>query len=259
MKRNKMTRKFSLPVSRFATAAVSVTVAGAIVLSSGAAAAGNGGSGGESTYYTGGSEVGTEVTPTPCDLAKIKAQVAFVACITKAQAKGIAVSGAKFLMMEAEMGKIPERIWEAPPLALPVAQREETTCEKTLAKAFDSAEKRSKGCTTTRNARQAVSSAIDRHGLIHQILGAGVACTGSGCSCNAGTYQPCSTGYICCSPADLPGGSGMCATSCNSPTEGSTCASGTLDPCADGLTCCTPLMSAPGATGNCESSCISLP
>ncbi len=248
MKRNKMTRKFSLSVSRFATAAVSVAVAGAIVLStpqSGAAQVTSG------THYTGGVKLGTEVTLTQCDLAKTKAQVAFVACITKAQAKGIAAFGAKFLMMEAEMGKMP-------PMALPVAQREEAACEKTLAKAFDSAEKRLAGCTTTRNARQAVSWAIDRHGLIHQILGAGVACTGSGCSCNAGTYQPCSTGYICCSTADLPGGSGMCATSCNSPTEGSTCASGTLDPCADGLTCCTPLMSAPGATGNCESSCISL-
>jgi hypothetical protein len=254
MKRNKMTRKFSLSVSCFATAAVSVTVAGAIVLSPAGAAAGNGGSGGESTYYTGGAEVGTEVTPTPCDLAKIKAQVAFVACITKAQAKGIAVSGA--LVMEEREINGPDQTRS---LYLPLARRDEAACEKTLAKAFDSAEKRLAGCTTTRNARQAVSSAIDRHGLIHQILGAGVACTGSGCSCNAGTYQPCSTGYICCSTADLPGGSGMCATSCNSATEGSTCNSGTLDACDHGLTCCTQLMSAPGATGNCESSCISLP
>jgi hypothetical protein len=199
--------------------------------------------------------LGTEVTLTPCDLAKTKAQVAFVACITKAQAKGIDRSGAKFLMMEAEMEMIP-------PIALPVAPGDETVCEKTLAKAFVSAEKRLAGCTTTGNALQAVSSAIDPHGLLHRILGAGVACTGSGCSCPTGTDQPCSTGYICCSTADVPvpGSSGMCATSCNSATEGSTCKSGTFGgACDDGLTCCTPLLSAPGATGNCKSSCISLP
>ena len=253
MKRNKMTRKFSLSVSRFATAAVSVAVAGAIVLStpqSGAAQVTS------STYFTGGATLGTEVTLTACDLAKTKALVAFVNCITKAQAKGIAAFGANFLKVETGIGNVSPM---PPSLFGPVYPNDETACVKTLVKAFGSAEQRLAGCTTTRNARQAISSAIAQQGLLHRILGAGVACTGSGCSCSTGTYQPCSTGYICCSTADLPGGSGMCATSCDSPTEGSTCTSGTLGHCADGLTCCTPLKSAPGATGNCESSCISLP
>ena len=65
-----MTRRFSLSVSRFATAAVSVAVAGAIVLStpqSGAAQVTSG------SHYTGGVKLGTEVTLTQCDLAKTKA------------------------------------------------------------------------------------------------------------------------------------------------------------------------------------------
>ena len=136
MKRNKMTRKFSLSVSRFATAAVSVAIAGAIVLStpqSGAAQVTSG------TYYTGGYEGGIETKLSQCDHGKVKAQTAFVACITKAQAKGQAASGALF-MEECEIN--------GGHLYLPVPQRDEAACKKTLAKAFDSAETRLAGCTT---------------------------------------------------------------------------------------------------------------
>ena len=131
-----MTRRFSLSVSRFATAAVSVAVAGAIVLStpqSGAAQVTS------STYFTGGYMGGIAAKLTECDLAKTKAQTAFVACITKAQAKGQAASGAYF-MEECDNG--------TGYLHLPVALRDEAACVKTLAKAFDSADTRHAGCTT---------------------------------------------------------------------------------------------------------------
>ena len=136
MKRNKMTRKFSLSVSRFATAAVSVAVAGAIVLSTPQSGAAQPTS---STYFTGGYMGGIEAKLTECDLGKAKAQTAFVACITKAQAKGQAASGAYF-MEECDNG--------TGRLHLPVALRDEAACERTLAKAFDSAETRLAGCTT---------------------------------------------------------------------------------------------------------------
>ena len=139
MKKNKMTRKFSLSVSRFATAAVAVAVAGAIVLStpqSGAAGTAS------KAYYTGGYEGGIEAKLSQCDHGKVKAQTAFVACITKAQAKGQAASGALF-MEECEINGDNGTAY----LYLPVAQRDEDACKKTLAKAFDSADTRLAGCT----------------------------------------------------------------------------------------------------------------
>ena len=135
-----MTRRFSLSVSRFATAAVSVAVAGAIVLStpqSGAAQVTS------STYFTGGYMGGIAAKLTECDLAKTKAQTAFVACITKAQAKGQAASGAYF-MEECEING-PNGTGH---FYLPVARRDEAACERTLTKAYDSAETRLAGCTT---------------------------------------------------------------------------------------------------------------
>ena len=147
MKRNKMTRKFSLSVSRFATAAVSVAVA--IVLS---------------TPQSGAAEVifeRYEGKPTHCDLAKTKAQTAFVACITKAQAKGQAASGALF---------VEEREINGPNctsyLYLPVALRDVAACKKTLAKAFDSAETRLADCTSMiRTAQEFVDWAFGPGGL----------------------------------------------------------------------------------------------
>ena len=141
MKRNKMTRKFSLSVSRFATAAVAV--AGAIVLStpqSGAAQVTSG------THYTGGYEGGIEMKLSQCDLGKAKAQLAFVTCITKAQAKGQAVSGARVMWQcEKDPRGVPTGVAK---LFYSVEKRDEAACERTLAKAYDSAETRLAGCTT---------------------------------------------------------------------------------------------------------------
>lgn len=41
------------------------------------------------------------------------------------------------------------------------------------------------------------------------------ACTGVGCSCTTGTYQPCDAGLVCCAIyADFPGGTGVCQYGC---------------------------------------------
>lgn len=39
-------------------------------------------------------------------------------------------------------------------------------------------------------------------------------CTGLGCACASGTYQPCDYGLVCCSPYGFPGAQGSCQYSC---------------------------------------------
>ena len=138
-----MTRKISLSVSRFATAAVAVAIAGAIVLStpqSGAAQVTS------EAYYTGGNTGGIEMKLSQCDLGKAKAQLAFVTCITKAQAKGQAVSGARVMWQcEKDPRGVPTGVAK---LFYSVEKRDEAACERTLAKAYDSAETRLADCTT---------------------------------------------------------------------------------------------------------------
>lgn len=39
-------------------------------------------------------------------------------------------------------------------------------------------------------------------------------CTGLGCACASGTYQPCDYGLVCCASYDFPGAQGICQYSC---------------------------------------------
>lgn len=43
---------------------------------------------------------------------------------------------------------------------------------------------------------------------------AAASCTGLGCACSTGTYQPCDGGLVCCSAYDFPGAQGSCQYSC---------------------------------------------